>query len=344
MHENYLQLFVGIEKEEFMKNKSKIISFFQDIEYKYGNLKMLKKIYFLINCYYESKINKVPKDEYFKYDFFYRSKSGRATFCVYPKRKVFFDYFNEKEESKYFDNKVLFASKFKEFMCRDEIDLRTIEEDKFVSFVQVHKKVFLKPIDGHYGIGTKIIEIENNTDVLQLFKLYSGKQYVAEEFICQAKEFSEFNDTSVNSLRVMTFVRKNGEVDIIPYAAIRMGRKGKVADNFHNDGISAIIDSNTGYVITVGLDRSGKRWVIHPDSKKAIVGFKVPYWDKVCECAKKAALICPSVRFVGWDIAMTEGGKAIIIEGNSRPDPDVIQAVDGIGKWYIFEKYLREER
>lgn len=45
---------------------------------------------------------------------------------------------------------------------------------------------------------------------------------------------------------------------------------------------------------------------------------KIPMWDKVLETVTNAAKLIPQVRFIGWDIAITNSGVEII-EGNHNP-------------------------
>ena len=39
-------------------------------------------------------------------------------------------------------------------------------------------------------------------------------------------------------------------------ADLRLGRKGKVADNFHHNGIASLIDVDTGIIYTMGIDKT----------------------------------------------------------------------------------------
>jgi|ADurb_Val_02_Slu_FD_contig_81_820023_length_10170_multi_2_in_0_out_0_9 hypothetical protein len=45
-----------------------------------------------------------------------------------------------------------------------------------------------------------------------------------------------------------------------------------------------------------------------------------------------AALIVPTVRYVGWDVAITPDGP-ILIEGNHDANHDAMQIADQIGKY-----------
>ena len=70
------------------------------------------------------------------------------------------------------------------------------------------------------------------------------------------------------------------------------------------------------------------------------MGFKVPQWDNIVDTVKKAAIVHPEVRYVGWDVTIKEDGTIVLIEGNPGADPDVTQIEDQIGKWPLYKPLL----
>lgn len=150
-----------------------------------------------------------------------------------------------------------------------------------------------------------------------------------------------FNNTAVNTIRVVTLICADDSVRIMA-AVLRLSRKGKFADNFHHDGIASLIDVETGIVNTTGVDRKWNRYTIHPDSRKPIVGFQIPRWFEVVDMVKKAARVHPEVRYVGWDVTIKSSGEIVLIEGNPGADPDVTQIEDQVGKWPLYEPLLLE--
>ena len=51
---------------------------------------------------------------------------------------------------------------------------------------------------------------------------------------------------------------------------------------------------------------------------------KIPYVPEAIEMVKKAALLIPDLRYIGWDVAITDNGP-LIIEGNEFPSYGLIQ-------------------
>lgn len=301
-------------------------------------LNSLERIGMFIDFSLEKVIHGVPMDDYFKYEFYLKNRRGRKAFASGKKKRSFYAKMNNQKSRNYLDDKSLFLKKYSEFVKRDSISLKETDYEQFLSFCRKNPNIFAKPANGHFGIGAKKYHLTDDNEIKKAYEEMKGQDYVAETLIIQSSELAAFNTSSINTIRIMTFVDDNYNVEVLPYAALRLGRAGRIADNFHYDGISSMIDTTTGYVITKGIDQHGNRFVVHPDSQVPIVGFLVPKWKEMCETVKKAALVCPDVRCVGWDLTLAEDDSVIIIEGNGRPDPDIIQTGDGIGKWYLYEE------
>src|SRR5207237_461121 len=78
--------------------------------------------------------------------------------------------------------------------------------------------------------------------------------------------------------------------------------------------------SNLGANARLGwLDR-------HPDSGSAITGTRLPMWDEVRSFAVRAHKAFGDRILVGWDIAVTPDGPALV-EANGGPDLDIHQRV-----------------
>ena len=122
-----------------------------------------------------------------------------------------------------------------------------------------------------------------------------------------------FHPSSVNSLRIRTF-RFDDRVEILP-SNMRIGRGSSVVDNTGQGGISAAIDEK-GCIFTA-CDETGTLFEVHPDSGERIIGERVPCWEDAVFFAKCLALVVPCVRYVGWDLALTDSGW-VMIEGNDK--------------------------
>ncbi len=305
------------------------------------DLTLWKKIGINLDYFLETKLHGIQLIDYLQYGFYWKSKPERRKFvCRGEARKILREC-NDDALFHVFDRKAEFNEMFSAYLGREWLDVTSCSFDEFQHFIQRHHKVFVKPEEGSYGIGAGILVDDGELQYEALYQDYQASQVLMEEVVEQNHEMAAFNDTSVNTLRVVTFLKADGSVKITA-AVLRLGRKGYTVDNFHFHGIAALIDIETGIVKTTGIDRDFVRYVTHPDSGKPIVGFQIPNWEKIVETVKKAAHVVPGIHYTGWDIAIGADGQVIVIEGNKSADHDVTQVTDQIGKWPIYQELLAE--
>ena len=166
----------------------------------------------------------------------------------------------------------------------------------------------------------------------------SKGSWIIEEVIKQDSEMASFNESSVNTIRIPSFISETGE-HVILNPTIRTGRKGFVVDNAGAGGITAMIDVQTGIIITDGIDKKYNRYSIHPDSNKQFKGTMIPHWKELKETVEKVHRSLPSRhRYVGFDFALSNNGW-ILIEGNWG---QLIgsQTATQVGVRYQFEKLM----
>lgn len=323
-----------------MSNKFQAL--FSDVEMITGEKAFATKMYMLWQYTMGRLLLNAGKQEFFRFHLYEKNCYGKKQIITETRKKKFIQSVNDMKKGEIFADKAQFVKRFAPYIGRDTMDMREATEEAFFSFASKHNRFFVKPADGYFGIGAYIAECDSEEKTRALFEEMKGKNILIEELIKQHPELRKFNESSVNSFRVVTFLRADNTPVLIDGAAIRIGRKGKNADNFHHHGIGAKIDLETGIVCTKGIDRDGIRYVIHPDSGAQIVGFKVPHWDEIVAMVKKAAMEVPEVRYVGWDVAITDDDRILLIEGNDKADPDLAQMSDGVGAWPEFHKYLQE--
>ena len=72
------------------------------------------------------------------------------------------------------------------------------------------------------------------------------------------------------------------------------------------------------------VDDYGNVFTAHPLTNKTFSEVKIPKVQEAFDMCKKAALILPEVRYIGWDIAFTKEGP-VMVEGNEYPGYGLIQ-------------------
>lgn len=264
--------------------------------------------------------------DYQEFEFYNLNRKQRKTYLTRGKNNQIIKKFNDKSKFYLIDNKENFYRGYKEFIQRDWILLNGKNFDEFENFLEKNKTAIVKPVDGEGGKGVeKIEDINLNENRILYEKLVKNKQNIVEQCIIQHKELNELYSGSVNSLRMFTFY-KEGKTYFLQ-AILKIGNGG-VVDNFSSGGMYAYVDEN-GYVYTEAIDREDNIFAEHPISKHKIVGFKVPMFKEAIELVKEAAKVVPEVRYVGWDVAISDNGP-MIIEGNCFPG--VFQAKPSLTK------------
>jgi hypothetical protein len=90
-------------------------------------------------------------------------------------------------------------------------------------------------------------------------------------------------------------------------------------------------------------DKSASYLEVHPKTGVTIRGFEIPLYKEAVDLCLEAALVEPRVGYVGWDVAITPDGPALV-EGNLIPGYDMPQNAvfhpDGCGMLPAFEKAL----
>lgn len=267
-------------------------------------------------------------NDYIIFEFYKIKAKQRKTYLTRIKNKKLVTTLNDSRYSYVFDEKNVFDKKFKDFMGREILDLAEIDYDEFKRFVHNKEDFFAKPYIGESGKGIEKIHIADfkSTDELYRYVKSPSKNFgVIEEVIVQHPDAARIYPDSLNCLRVVTLVN-NGEAHIL-YAVFKMGNNGKFVDNLENGGLACHFDLDKGIITGQGHTSALVNYDAHPATGVKFVGYKLPFMDEVKEMVKKAAMVIPEFRYVGWDVCLTPNGPAIV-EGNDYPAYDFPQLPD----------------
>ena len=250
---------------------------------------------------------------------------------------------NPREYWHTFDDKTEFNTFFKEWIPRKwiRIDDNTSTEELY-ALCRNFNALIGKPLEGSSGVGIQKYSAEDWKDGPEAFlaRLKKDGIGILEEIVTQHPKMASLCPTSVNTCRIATLLgdKKQG----IVYAFLRIGN-GKVMDNVDCGGMASRINIDTGKLCTVGADKQGNTFIKHPMTDTSIIGFQSPYWEEAKKMCMEAAQKIPQMRFIAWDVAITENGPTFI-EGNSFPSHAIPQFAahypDGIGILPEFEKFI----
>lgn len=248
----------------------------------------------------------------------------RKTFMTMNQNLSLVRQVNNPESFKIFDNKVLFFDHFGDLAGRGFLNIEGKTAEDLAEFCKGKSVVFAKQTETFGGQGITREPLDESTDYKALFaKLTENKQYLIEDAIVQHEKMNELYSGSVNTLRMVTLV-DNDKKPHFMYALIRMGQKGAKVDNISSGGMYAPVNENGIITHAAFCDKEGICHDIHPTSGTKLVGFEIPYFTEAVELVKKAATVIPDMRYIGWDVAITENGP-ILVEGNNFPSYDMVQ-------------------
>lgn len=275
--------------------------------------------------------------EYYLYNFESNSYEDRQTFMTRNLTNKYYSVINSRIFRKVFDNKNLSYKVFNKYYKRDLICIKDKKDiAEFEKFIKNKKRFILKPFEGHSGDGIEIIDTNKFKNTKELFNYTMNKiPYVAEELINQSKELSCFHKQSVNTIRVVSFQYKD-DVAIL-WAFLRTGQGNNEVDNMGAAGLGALIDPETGIIISDGYDWLGRTQECHPDSKIKFKGYQIPKWDELLEMVKNLSSEISQMHCVGWDLSLTDKGW-VLVEANARPQCVTIQTFTKKGYRPYYDK------
>ena len=219
---------------------------------------------------------------------------------------------------------------------------KPVSKQEAISLCQNIRNALVKPVLNHGGQGIQGLEVKdgvtniNGWTIEQLFDHY-GNNFQIQERLKQHAKMNLLNDTSVNTIRIVTY-RSDMEILVI-YSVVRIGKKGAVVDNQCAGGISTVIgeDGKLGGTAFGGFTADG---VGKTDSGVVLEGFEIPSYHQAIETVKRLHYQLPFFNFIGWDVAIDEEGDPVVIEWNAGVGLSQSAFGPGFGKYT--ERILRE--
>lgn len=249
---------------------------------------------------------------------------------------------NDKAHWHAFDDKAAFNRLFSKWVQRGWIEAdESTPQEALEAFLKDKNTVFIKPLEGSSGQGIKRCTADDWSDMAAFVKkVRSLGKSIIEEGVVQHPRMSALYPGSVNTVRIATLIGEKKEG--IVYAFLRIGN-GKIMDNVDCGGMAARVDLDSGRLLTVAADKAGNTFTRHPITDTPIIGFELPGFEDAKEMCLEAMRLVPAMRYIAWDVALTEEGPTLI-EGNSFPSHAVPQFAahypDKIGILPEFEKFI----
>lgn len=207
------------------------------------------------------------------------------------------------------------------------------------------KGFFLKPTHGGGGLGHYTAKLVGKTLVVngniigddeeltaRLFSKLTTRvnSYLIQPLIRQHPILNKINSSSVNTVRIDTFVQNDNTV-VHNAAVLRIGSGSECTDNWGSGGLVCNIDLETGELAEIAVTKAkyGRHtFTSHPVTGIVFRGVHLPFWEETKSLVSSAAEAMRPLRSLGWDVAIMEDGP-IIIEANQ--DYDIFMLQDRLG-------------
>ncbi len=209
----------------------------------------------------------------------------------------------------------------------------------------VPKVVVKQAVESHGGRNIQVFERKGSVyynkkgNSLTLDYLLSNfrSNFVVQEYVRQHPFFAQFNPSSLNTLRVMTYRSVVDNQIRVLNVTLRVGAPGSIVDNRKFGGY-AIGVTPSGYLRDFGVNNKGGVAKVFNGVKlnelKRIVGI-----DDIEQVAIESAKIHYHASVLGFDMSYTDDNKVKIIEVNTWDlGIDNIQQANGA----LFHQYTDE--
>jgi hypothetical protein len=124
--------------------------------------------------------------------------------------------------------------------------------------------------------------------------------------------------------RIMTGHSEVGASEVLS-AVFRVAVDNETVDNFHQGGLAAAVDLETGRLgPAIGIDVRSEWHDVNPRNGAAIAGRVLPDWAAALELVQKAHGAMGELVFLVWDVAFTPDGP-VLVEANHDPDVNILQ-------------------
>ena len=193
-----------------------------------------------------------------------------------------------------------------------------LSTDEVCEKIRTAKQIVIKQSFYSYGgMGVSFINTEKMSDseIIETLNEYK-EDIIVQKPIKQHPELSKINDSSINTIRFVTFYYKE-EVRILS-SVLRIGGKDSKTDNITSGGFACGIHED-GRLFDKAISRA-TGWVSNHPNGVAFRDIVIPNYESIVERVKYAAQRVPYFKIIGWDIAVNENGEPVYVEFNARPE------------------------
>jgi hypothetical protein len=294
-----------------------------------------------IRCMYKYNIGVI---DYYLFRFFEKDPEERARWVGTGYKYEYDLVMNPRSTRHILENKIHFYEVYAPFVLHRVCTFDDLVQDNEKAKAVLGNptgKIVVKDALGQCGWDVEITNAAEH-DRESLLKYMKSKGFnLAEEYIVQHPEISRLSDSGVNTVRIISQVNGDQQVEILG-ARMRISVNTYV-DNLASGGIACAVDLETGKLAGLGVysDITKERVTHHPVSGIELVGYQIPLWEECLDLVKRAALHRPENKAIGWDVVLTRKGPELL-EGNHNWCKILWQIPIDTGLKHVLVKHLEE--
>ena len=149
-------------------------------------------------------------------------------------------------------------------------------------------------------------------DLRSLFEEYHS-DFIVQELIKQNAHLSKLNPSSLNTIRMMSYMRQD---EVVPLSSlIRIGKSGSFTDNVTIGGMACGINED-GRLKKLAVDEYGNRYCCS-DHGTELHHFEIPMFHSAIALVKKLHKQMPHFKIISWDLAIDDKSEVRLIEFNA---------------------------
>lgn len=324
--------------DNIKKNYKKLNNVISYINNKY----YIGKLYLLIDILFCKIKYKANLNDYKMFSMYLLNNKERKTILTSGKNLILTNKLNDYSKLHIFENKNEFNEVFGDYLKRKWMFINRKNYNEFECFIKNMDYIIAKPNDNIEGKRIEKIKV-GDYSIKELYNYLKDKDLLlVEEVIKQHNYLNKLYSKSINRVTVVTILYN--DITYIISINLNLGNNS-IVDSLKRGGMTNKIDIETGTSLHPFCDRGLNNYYFHPVTKEKINNIKLPYINEIKSLVKDLSKIIKTVRYVSWDIAITNDGPILI---GASPLPNIyyqfyVHNEDNKGIMPLIDEILNKE-
>ena len=324
--------------DNIKKNYKKLNNVISYINNKY----YIGKLYLLIDILFCKIKYKANLNDYKMFSMYLLNNKERKTILTSGKNLILTNKLNDYSKLHIFENKNEFNEVFGDYLKRKWMFINRKNYNEFECFIKNMDYIIAKPNDNTEGKRIEKIKV-GDYSIKELYNYLKDKDLLlVEEVIKQHNYLNKLYSKSINRVTVVKILYN--DITYIISINLNLGNNS-IVDSLKRGGMTNKIDIETGTSLHPFCDRGLNNYYFHPVTKEKINNIKLPYINEIKSLVKDLSKIIKTVRYVSWDIAITNDGPILI---GASPLPNIyyqfyVHNEDNKGIMPLIDEILNKE-